>query len=155
MPLSVKYDTFREKALGSAREGHYAGSVACGLLALLSSVGTYIVISNQSDTAIVILCEAATVFLIITLGVTLYSAFTVADKPADMKSITDLTMMIDRLGSDQKEFIVEISTLLRGQDVLYQYQVEALTEAVKKHDSGLDAKQITDRISTIRQGLGM
>lgn len=117
---------------------------------------TFYVISSQADAAIVILCEAITIFLIITLGVTLYTAFSVADKPADMKSITSLTRMIDTLGNSQHEFISEISTLMREQNnTLYQYQVEALFEAAKHYESGRDLKQITDRISSLRQGLGM
>jgi len=155
MSVNADYDKFRNKARSKAAEGHFAGAFACGVLALLSFLGTYYVITSQADPAVVLLCEAATLFLIITLGVTLFTAYSVGDKPADLKSIRNLTMLIDGLGSDQGDYVAEVSSLLSRQKTLYQYQVEALQDAIKNRKTDMSVKQITDKIRTLRKGLGM
>jgi hypothetical protein len=153
--IVVDYEKFRKSAVAAEQGKYLVGSLVCAVLCLLSGIVTYAVIVSEALGAVILLAEAATLFLIITLGVVLFGyCAAAANKPAARASVLALTEKVDQLGNPQ-EFVSEISALWRAQGELYQYQVEALLEAIKKQGISGDIAKITNKINSLRQGLGI
>jgi hypothetical protein len=152
MALALNYEQHRQRSLASAKLDATGWFLLSVLLAVGAGICTYLAIERQLAPGLGGICGLLTVVFILTSAMLFSDLLSAsAERPADIKTVRALMLLVDELGNRQ-EFMDEIATLLREQGELYQYQAHAIILATKKLGISSEEMQRRERLLAERRG---